>query len=147
MPAIDVVSDANIVLKWFHERDEQDVQQARTLLELHRARRVVLHVLDLTYYEVGNTLMRGRAQASPEQTAIVLKALRDICLTITPDDDDLALTTELVAEHNLTVYDAAYAAVARRRRALLVTLDQQLLIAGLGMSPDQLLNQLTEIDR
>ena len=143
MPAIDVVSDANIALKWFHERDEQDAPSVRALLSLHRERRVALHVLDLTYYEVGNALMRGRAHANPEQTATVLTALRTICLTITPGDDDFALAAELVAEHGLTVYDAAYAAVARRRDAPLVTLDRQLLDTGLGMSPDQLLTRLT----
>lgn len=147
MPAIDVVSDANIALKWFHEQDEQNVEAARELLSYHRARRVVLHVLDLTYYEVGNALMRGRARANAEQTAIVLRALREICLTITPDDDDLALAAELAAEHGLSVYDAAYAAAARRRDAPLVTLDQQLLDAGLGVDPDQLIAQLAQADR
>jgi predicted nucleic acid-binding protein len=142
MPATDVVSDANIALKWFHEQGEQDVACARELLEQHRSRRVLLHVLDLTFYEVGNALMRGHAHASAEQAATVLGALGQICLTIAPDDDDLALATELVAEHDLTLYDAAYAAVARRRDAPLATLDRHLLDSGLGIRPDRLLIQL-----
>lgn len=146
MPAIDVVSDANIALKWFHEQGEHDVEAARELLEHHRSRRIVLHVLELTYYELGNALMRGRAHATAEQTATVLAALREICLTISPDDDDLAHATALVTEHDLTLYDAAYAAVARRLEATLATLDQQLLDAGIGIPPDQLLAQLNEAD-
>lgn len=142
MPATDIVSDANIALKWFHDQGEQDVQAARELLDHHRARRVVLHVLDLTYYEIGNALMRGHARASAGQTATVLGALRQICLTISPDDDDFALAAEIVCEHDVTLYDAAYAAVATRRNAPLVTLDQQLLDRGLGVSPDQVLTQL-----
>lgn len=89
-------------------------------------------------------LMRGRAHASARQTATVLVALRQICMTISPDDDDLALATQLVAEHDLMLYDAVYAAVARRRDVPLATLDQQLVDAGLGIRPDRLLAQLAE---
>jgi predicted nucleic acid-binding protein len=103
----------------------------------------VLHVLDLTFYELGNALMRGQAHATAEQTATVLGALRQICITITPSDEDLALATALAAEHDLTLYDAAYAAVARRRAAPLATLDRQLLDSGLGITPEELLTQLT----
>ena len=146
MSVIDVVSDANIALKWFHEEGEQDVEPARQLLEHHRAGRVVLHVLDLTFYEVGNALMRGRAQATAEQTAIVLSALREICLTMHADDEILRDAAELVAEHGLTFCDAAYAAVARRLDAPLATLDKLLLGTGLGIRPDKLLAQLNEAD-
>lgn len=76
----------------------------------------------------------------------MLGALRQICLTISPGDDDLALAAGLVAGHDLTLYDATYAAVARHLGAPLVTLDEQLLDAGLGVRPDQLLAQLNEAD-
>ena len=69
MPAISVVSDANVVLKWFHSEGEDEVGPARALLDAHKERTVVLSVLDLTVYEVGNALMRGRAGASAEQAA------------------------------------------------------------------------------
>jgi predicted nucleic acid-binding protein len=143
MPTTDVISDANIALKWFHDEGEADLAAARELLDQHRSRRIVLHVLDLTFYELGNALMRGQAHATAEQTATVLGALRQICITITPSDEDLALATALAAEHDLTLYDAAYAAVARRRAAPLATLDRQLLDSGLGITPEELLTQLT----
>lgn len=144
MSSTDVVSDASVVLKWFHDEGEQDVGLARGVLDLHRSRRIVLYVLDLTYYEVGNALMRGRARRTAEQTTTVLGAVRQICLTIRPDDRDLALATNMVTEHGLTLYDAAYAAVAGRRDAPLVTFDQQLLASGLGLSPERLLAQLSQ---
>ncbi len=90
--------------------------------------------------------MRGHAHATAEQTATVLAALRQICLTISLDDDDLALATQLVTEHDLTLYDAACAAVAHRRDTPLATLDQRLLDARLGVRPDTLLAQLAEAD-
>lgn len=146
MLATDVVSGANVTLKWFRHEGEQDVDSARALLDHHRKRRVVVYVLDLTYYELGNALLRGRARATAQQTATVLAALRDICPTIAPENDDLVLAGELAAKHELTLYDAAYAAVAHRRDAPLVTFDRQLLAAGLGIRPAELLDQLEKAD-
>jgi predicted nucleic acid-binding protein len=139
MPAIDVVSDANVVLKWFHEDGEEDVANARDVLEHHRDRRLVVHVLDLTLYEVGNALLRGRVRATAAQTSTVVAAIREICPVVAPDDDDLAAAAVLATEHDLTLYDATYAAIARRMDAALVTYDVALLSASLGVRPAELL--------
>ncbi len=48
MPVIDVISDANVALKWFHAEGEEDVKSSRVLLACHRDRELALHVLDLT---------------------------------------------------------------------------------------------------
>jgi predicted nucleic acid-binding protein len=138
MPVIDVVSDANVALKWFHAEGEEEVAQARALLSAHKARTVALIVLDLTAYEVGNALLRGRAAASAEQVAAVLDALGELCPAVRPHPEELRLATKLAALHELTLYDAAYAAVAESREAILVTLDRALLGAGLGTRPSEL---------
>jgi predicted nucleic acid-binding protein len=138
MSAIDVVSDANIALKWFHAEGEEEVLEARALLDAHRSRDLGGAILDLTPYEIGNALMRGRAGASAEQAAIVLDALGEICATVSPDAADLRRTTELAEQHDLTLYDAAYAAVAEGHEAELATLDRALLRAGLGVRPEDL---------
>ena len=142
MSATDIVSDANVVLKWFHGEGEEEVAEARALLAGHRDRSVALHVLDLTAYEVGNALLRGRAHASAEQVATVLEALSEICPAITPSQEDLRDAAQLAEQHDLTLYDAAYAAVARRRGAQLATLDRELLRADLGRRPSQLVESL-----
>ncbi len=143
MPAIDVVSDANVVLKWFHVEGEEEVEQARALLDAHKARTVALSVLDLTAYEVGNALMRGRAGASAEQAATVLEALAEVCPAVRPSPEELRLASELAERHDLTLYDAAYAAVAQSRVAKLATLDSALLDAGLGTRPSELAAVIT----
>lgn len=141
--AIDVVSDANVALKWFHAEGEEEVEEARALVAAHKARTVALTVLDVTAYEVGNALLRGRASATAEQVATVLGALREVCPAIRPDSDELRLAAELAEQHDLTLYDAAYAAVARQREARLATLDRELLDAGLGVRPSELVPQIT----
>lgn len=142
MPTIDVVSDASVVLGWFHDEGEEEVSDSRAILRAHRERAIAMVVLDLTVYEVGNALLRGRVQASAEQTATVLEALSQICPAVSPDADDLRLGVELAERYDLTLYDAAYAAVAQRRGGLLATLDRKLLAAGLGSRPSEIVAQL-----
>jgi predicted nucleic acid-binding protein len=138
-PAIDVVSDANVVLKWFHAEGEEEVEPARALLAGHRDRTISLSVLDLTPYELGNALLRGRLGVSAERAATVLEALAELCPAIAPDVDDMRAAASLAEQHDLTLYDAAYAAVARRRGARLATLDAEILEAGLGHRPSELI--------
>lgn len=146
MPAISVVSDANIVLKWFHAEGEEEVEPARALLDAHKQRTVALSVLDLTAYEVGNALMRGRAGASAEQAATVIEALAQICPALRPSPEEMRLATQLAGRHDLTLYDAAYASVARSRAAELVTLDRALLAARLGHKPSELASAIADAD-
>ncbi|MFN2581518.1 MAG: type II toxin-antitoxin system VapC family toxin [Candidatus Dormibacteria bacterium] len=138
---IDVVSDASVVLKWFSDAHEEGVEPARELLTAHAEGTLALHVLDLTAYEIGNALLRGRVGASPRQVNVVLGALSEICPAIAPTQEDLRLAIDLAAEHTLTVYDAAYGAVARRRGALLATFDKELLRARLGETPTAVLDK------
>lgn len=145
MPAISVVSDANVVLKWFHSKGEDEVEPARALLDAHKERLVALSVLDLTVYEVGNALMRGRAGASAEQAATVIEALIEICPSIRPRPEEMKVASLLAERHNLTLYDAAYAAVAQGRSAELVTLDRALLDAKLGSRPAELVKTITAL--
>jgi len=136
---IDVVSDANVALKWFHSAGEEGVDESRALLGCHRDRVLAIYLLDLTMYEVGNALLRGGAGADASATSTVLKALPEVCPIIVPTASDLGLAAELAAKHDLSFYDAAYAAVARLRGAHLATFDRRLLDAGLGVRPGELL--------
>jgi predicted nucleic acid-binding protein len=140
MPAIDVVSDASVALNW--SEGEQELEEARAVLEAHWSRLVALVVLDLTAYEIGNALLRSRAEATAEQVAVVLEALDEVCPAVRPDTVELRFAAELAVRHRLTLYDAVYAAVARNRDATLLTLDQALIEARLGIRPSDLVARL-----
>lgn len=142
MPAIDVVCDASVALKWFHQEGEEEVDAARALLERYVRQEIALQVLDLTPYEAGDALLRGRIAIGADRVAIVLGALSEICPQVSPSPDELRTAAELAEEHGLTLYDAAYAAVASARGAELVTLDRALLRSGLGRRPSSLLADL-----
>jgi len=143
MPTIDVVSDASVALKWFHAEGEEEVEPARALLDHYRSQRIGLHVLNLTPYEVGNALLRGRAKVDAHRVAIVLEALAEICPHIAPTPAELREAAILAERHELTIYDAAYAATAQSRGAELATLDRALLKSGLGRRPSTIAAALT----
>ena len=142
MPPTVVVSDASVVIKWFHETGEEEIAPARALLDAYADERIRLLVLDLTMYEVGNALLRGSAAATPDAVATVLEALSELCPRVSLEAAERHLSAGLVREHGLTFYDAAYAAVARARGGLLATFDRALLAAGLGFRPSALLERL-----
>lgn len=139
-PPVEVICDASVVLKWFHAEGEEEVEESRTLLDLQTSGAIALAVLDLTAYEVGNALVRGiGAPVAAAQT--VLEALALICPRLAPTTAELADALALAGRHGLTVYDAAYAAVAQNRGARLVTLDRLLLNANLGVRLSQMVQE------
>jgi predicted nucleic acid-binding protein len=130
----EVVCDTSIVLKWFHDEGESDVEEARALLTAHQSGRLTTWVLDLTFYEMGNVLLRSLGWPAT-LVAAQLDDLSAICGTLTLSGADLRLAADIAAEHGLTFYDAAYAAAARSRHSALATADRALLEAGVGASP------------
>jgi predicted nucleic acid-binding protein len=135
MNVISVVADASVALKWFHGDGESEAQAAHTLVELYGRRSVSLAVLDLTPYEIGNALLRGRPKLPAKQVATVLDAMVTICPQLKPSIGELTDAAGLAERHDLTLYDATYASVARSRSAVLATMDMAILKADLGLRP------------
>ena len=128
----EVVCDTSVVLKWFHEEGEQEIQEARALLEAHRAGRLASWILELTFYELGNVLLRSLGWRASE-VADQLDDLRAICPVLEPAPDALRLAAVLAEKHALTFYDALYPATAQLHGAVLATADEALLASGLGV--------------
>lgn len=142
MSVTDVVCDASVVLKWFLEEGEPESEESRTLLDAHNTGHLVLALLELAYHEVGNSLLR-RHRLTAARTVAVLDAMRALCgHPLTASRDELHEAARLAENHGLTLYDALYAGVARRRGAALATLDSELLRAGLGERPSELVTRL-----
>lgn len=96
-----------------------------------------LTVLDLTLYEVANVV--AMKYGEPEVARKLVHGLfrgsarPPLRADVTLFEDGL----ELMAEHDLTAYDAAYVAAARRNGWQLVSLDVRDLVSrGLAVTPD-----------
>lgn len=113
--------------------DNPSFQQASTLTQGGAP----VAALDLTLYEVIN-VVAGRYR-QPEHAQRLVQAIlrtcsRDLLRVDHAFGDEVA---EVVAEHSLTAYDAAYVAAARRNGWQLVSLDVRDLVSkGLAVTPD-----------
>lgn len=93
--------------------------------------------LDLTLYEVANVI--GARKQQHDLAGRVCHSILERCGEhVVRIDAELAkATAAAIAEHNLTAYDAAYVAVARRHGWTLVSTDLKDLVSrGLALAPD-----------
>jgi predicted nucleic acid-binding protein len=123
------IVDASVALKWFMPPErEPDGRLAREMVGVLPMRTTTLAV-----YEVGNVLtVHSGWQAS--DIADALNVLRRTCgepIGLEPQDELRA--AELAAEHDLTFYDASYAALAERTRRRLISADLALLRSRLAV--------------
>lgn len=121
---------------WIGARDPEDRFHAD-------ARRLVLDFdcavasLDLTFYEVANVV--GTRKRQVREARHLLRILSERCgedvVTVDRELADAAL--DVIEEHRLTAYDAAYVAAAQRRGWTLVSTDiADLVSKGLAVAPD-----------
>ena len=131
-----LVLDASLTLSWYFEDERQPT--AHAVLDQVAANGAV--VPSLWRIEVANgfqtALRRKRIDKDFRDRA--LQHLRLLSITIDPDTDTYAwtVTVDLADRFGLTVYDAAYLELARRRSLPLASLDKELSDAGraLGVS-------------
>lgn len=122
------IVDASVAAKWFLpvEREPQG-ELARDAIG-----RLAMRTTSLAFYEVGNVLTTHSGWPSA-RIVTALDLLREICgapLELLPED--MATAVELASAHELTFYDASYAAIARRLGRGLLSADGDLLEPGLA---------------
>ena len=122
-----LVLDASIVACWILP-DEQSTKadHALGLMECERA-----FVPSIFEYEIRNilTVNERRGRLTLEVSTAGLKFLSALPISVDPDlNADEALS--LASKHRLTVYDAAYLELARRKSLPLATLDAALIAAA-----------------
>ncbi|MEM2740207.1 MAG: type II toxin-antitoxin system VapC family toxin [Candidatus Bathyarchaeia archaeon] len=84
-------------------------------------------VLDLTKYEVGNTIWVEAVRGLIPDWLPVSRAWSDVFKIITElEIDDVSGVEEIAMKLNLTFYDASYIYVAYRRSLTLVTEDREM---------------------
>lgn len=131
------VVDASVVVSWL--LSDEDDELATELL--HRLGVEQGIAPGLLWYEVRNTLLvcerRGRCDA--QQTSWAAATLRALPIR-TEELDESEVILHLARQYDLSIYDAAYLAVAVRLGAPLATLDRRMAQsardAGVRVLPD-----------
>ncbi len=122
--------DASVALKWFlPEEHEPDGPLARAAIG-HLAMRTT----SLAFHEVGNILTRHSRLGALEIGA-ALGLLEDICGDpIELNADDRHSAAAIARQHELTFYDASYAAIAVRTGRKLLSSDRDLISPKLAVT-------------
>jgi predicted nucleic acid-binding protein len=127
--------DTSVLIKWFHSEGEPELAEARSIREATRVGEIQARVIDLALYEMGNVLLRALRWSGSD----VADQLEDLVIICGPPlamaAEWLRRAAELGERHQLTFYDAAWAAAAEALDVALVSVDAQLLTAGLAESP------------
>ena len=127
--------DTSVLIKWFHESGEAEFVEARAIRDAHQRGQLEARIIDLAMYEVGNVLLT-RLRWAASDIASQLDDLVAICGTpLITSSAWLRDAATLGESHQLTFYDAAWAASARGLGVPLVSSDTKLLAAGLAESP------------
>lgn len=101
------------------------------------ARDLAINALDLTHYEVANVVACKRRQ--PREAEVLARVIERRCegRLVSVDPDLVAATVGVARKYDISAYDAAYVAVARRHQWQLVSTDiRDLVSKGLAITPD-----------
>jgi len=124
-----LVVDSSIAFKWFVAEHESHVAQSWELLQDHLAGSVVLATSAHMRLEVLNALKQRRFDR--DELMRVADVLEGFRLEWHPVDAGLARTAASIsAGHGLTLYDAAFAALAVELDCELMTADRRLASCG-----------------
>jgi len=127
------VVDASVALSWVFPGEEPSSAAVR-LLHAFRSNQIRLLAPSLWPYEVGNALrsgvIRGRiSEAEGWEAFSVLLGLGLSLVDFAPLTD---LAWDLASRHGITMYDAAYVAVAQAHNSPCYSLDKGLIEACAG---------------
>jgi len=123
---VKLVIDANVLIKLYVP--EVLSRKADSLFRDAENRRIDLIAPDLIYPEAGNILwkkQRLKELSRPDVTEIT-EAILSLPLVVEPVKLLLPLAVDIAIGYNITVYDAAYVALATVYKTALITADKKL---------------------
>ena len=127
--AADYVVDTSVALKWFVEREEADIPQARRLREAYASGECNLRAPELLLVELANALKTER-RFNAKDIHKILESIRGYDLFLEAFRwSTLLRAVEIASSYGqrVTVYDAFFLAVAIESGSILVTADEAFL--------------------
>ncbi|MEM0011285.1 MAG: type II toxin-antitoxin system VapC family toxin [Candidatus Bathyarchaeia archaeon] len=121
-----LVLDASVAVKWFNVEPLRE--KALIIRDKYVNGEIELIAPDLLYYEVANAL-RYNPRFGIEEVKSALKALEDLSIITYDFEGELReKAVELAYRFGITIYDAAYVALAVIRDASLYTANKEVVV-------------------
>lgn len=116
-----LVVDTSVIVKWLNQNHEDNIDKADQLMEDALKGEVELIAPELSKYECGNVLLKGK-QLTPKEADVSLKTVYSLPINFISETEDLAKETYTIASSlGITYYDASFLSLARKYDATLVT--------------------------
>lgn len=124
MPNNPIVLDASVAIKWFFEEPGSDKASALQTV-LHRQTIKVI-VPQLFFFEIANVI-KTKPKSTRSELNTAIKILFELPFITNPIDVNTLTKTAFYAhKYNLSIYDAAYLALAKINQAILVSADNKM---------------------
>jgi predicted nucleic acid-binding protein len=117
------VLDTSVILKWFSESAESDLDRALQLRQSMLERTVFFVVPDLLFYELANAL-RHNPNFSKKDVEQALHSVFEIGLEVkSVNEEVMREAISLAFKHDVTVYDAYFLALSIKEGKPFITAD------------------------
>ncbi|MBI2616581.1 type II toxin-antitoxin system VapC family toxin [Candidatus Gottesmanbacteria bacterium] len=121
-----VVVDSSVMVKWVKQNNESNIKEANQILVDAQAGKAILIAPELAKYEVGNAILKKGIEVNQaNQNLGTISSLPIEFISETPNlafqTYQMAYEVRLLGDKKFTYYDAAFAALAKKEDAILVT--------------------------
>jgi predicted nucleic acid-binding protein len=119
------VLDTSVILKWFSESGESDLDRALQLRQSMLEGNIFFVVPDLLFYELDNAL-RHNPNFSMKDVEQAVHSVFEMGLEVqSVDGEVMGEAISLAFKHNITVYDAYFLALAKKEGKPFITADHR----------------------
>ena len=136
------VLDSSVVIKWFSQEEYTDL--ALKIRDNFVNGNIEIVAPDLQLYEISNAL-RYNKNIKKSEVSNAIKSLIELGIRIiVPTEDIMNIAIDIAYEHDLTIYDSYFIALAKELDFIFITSDKKLYnkIKNLGFT--KLLNDLDD---
>jgi predicted nucleic acid-binding protein len=119
------VIDASLVLKWFCEHDEEDLEKARLLRNKYLNFEIELVCPELLIYEVCNVL-RYKKILNDYLLEEAILSIYNMDFLYSATENIMQQSVKFAKKYDITVYDATYLGFSNHYNALFITADKKL---------------------
>ncbi len=120
---INYVLDTSVTIKWFSQKDEDDLEKALKIREAYLDKICNIMVPELLFYEMANAL-RYNPRFAEKDVGLAIESLLNLGLeTKKFDEATMKKALGLAYRMKITVYDAYFIALAKDSASTLVTAD------------------------
>lgn len=119
------ITDASVVLKWFSNTGENDLEKAFELREDFSRRKIDIYAPELLIYEIANVL-RYKKDLHEKIVHKAISSIYDMDILLPVNLRIMTTAVALARKYSVTVYDSTYLSFAQIAGCHLITADKKL---------------------